>query len=185
MKTGIIALRFFIVMTVLTGIIYPLLVTGVAHTFWSAKANGSLVEKNGEIIGSLLISQKFQGPRYFWPRPSAADYNAAASSGSNKGPTNADLKKSFDEGKAQGLPNDLIFASASGLDPHISPEAAMFQLNRIAISRSLNKVQMDSLHNLVVQMTEGRTFGILGEPRVNVLRLNIELNKAFDDQVGE
>lgn len=178
MKTTIVALRLFIVMTVLTGILYPLLITGVARFVWPTKAGGSLVEKNGEVIGSSLIAQKFESDKYFWPRPSAAGYNAVASSGSNKGPTNADLKKTYDDGKARGLPDEMIFASASGLDPHISPQAALAQIDRIVAARNLLPAK-DKLTGLVKKNIEERDLGFLGEQRVNVLKLNLALDQLF------
>lgn len=179
MKTTFIAFRLFIILTVLTGIIYPLAITGVAKAFWPSQAGGSLIMQEDQIIGSKLIAQKFESDKFFWPRPSAADYNAAASSGSNKGPTNADLKKIYDEGKAKGLPDEMIFSSGSGLDPHIRPATAHAQVARIASARGLSEEKNHELHQLIDQMTEGRTFGILGEERINVLELNLKLAQTF------
>lgn len=178
MKTTIVALRLFIVMTVLTGILYPLFITGVARFVWPAKAGGSLMVKNGEVIGSSLIAQKFESDKYFWPRPSAAGYNASASSGSNKGPTNADLKRAHDEGSSKGLTDEMIFASASGLDPHISPQAALAQIDRIVAARNLLPAK-DKFIQLVKENIEERDLGFLGEPRVNVLKLNLALDELF------
>lgn len=179
MKTWIVALRVFIALTALTGIAYPLLVTGIAQTFWPEKAGGSLVKKNGEVRGSLLIAQKFESDVYFHPRPSAANYDGSASSGSNKGPTNTDLKKIHDDGVAAKREPDMIFSSASGLDPHISPRAALSQIDRIAAARRLPPSQKQRLVELVHASIETRDLGFLGETRVNVLKLNGELDNSF------
>lgn len=176
MKTWMSALRIFITLTALTGIAYPSLVTGIAQTFLPEKAGGSLVKKNGEVRGSLLIAQKFESDIYFHPRPSATNYDAGASSGSNKGPTNADLKKIHDDGVAANLESEMIFSSASGLDPHISPRAALSQIDRIATARALPPDQKERLIELVNASIEPRDLGFLGESRVNVLKLNSELD---------
>jgi K+-transporting ATPase ATPase C chain len=165
-----------------------LLVTGISQLTMSGKANGSLIVKEGKSIGSSLIGQSFSDPKYFWGRPSATGpvpNNAAASSGSNLGPTNPALidavkarvqaLRDADPGNQQTVPVDLVTASASGLDPHISPAAAEYQLARVARVRNLNA---DVVHKLVAEYTEGRQFGILGEPRVNVLELNLALDAA-------
>jgi K+-transporting ATPase ATPase C chain len=178
----------FLLLTLLTGIAYPLLVTGISQLTMSGKANGSLIVKEGKSIGSSLIGQSFSDPKYFWGRPSATGpvpNNAAASSGSNLGPTNPALidavkarvqaLRDADPGNQQTVPVDLVTASASGLDPHISPAAAEYQLARVARVRNLNA---DVVHKLVAEYTEGRQFGILGEPRVNVLELNLALDAA-------
>ncbi len=179
MKTLFITLRLFVVMTVFTGIIYPLVVTAVSQTLWTSKANGSLMKKGDDVIGSALIAQKFTDEKYFWPRPSATDYNAAASSGSNKGPTNTDLKKMYGVGVEQGFPQEMIFASASGLDPHISPKAALFQIDRIAKARGFDFQQKKELSALLQSLVEDRDLGFLGEKRVNVLKINLEMDKRF------
>ena len=178
-------LVLFTALTVLTGIVYPLAVTGVAQLLFPRQANGSVIEVEGKPVGSGLIGQPFHDPKHFWPRPSATPrfpYNAAASSGSNLGPTNpALLDRIADsvselERSANGsrpVPVDLVTASASGLDPHISPAAAEFQVPRVAQARDLPETRV---RELVRQFTENRTFGLLGEPRVNVLRLNIALD---------
>ena len=181
------ALLLLLVMTVLTGIAYPLVVTGLAQVIFPKQANGSLAYEGGQPIGSVLIGQNFSDPRYFYSRPSAAGqdgYDGANSSGSNLGPTN----KAFLDSVAQqaekvrtdnGLsstapvPGDLITASASGLDPDITPEAARIQVARVAKARNLSEQKVQTL---VDQFTEGRQFGFLGEPRVNVLKLNITLD---------
>lgn len=176
----------FLLLTLLTGIAYPMLVTGISQSLMPDHANGSLIMKDGKPAGSKLIGQSFSDPKYFWSRPSATSpmpNNAVASGGSNLGPTNPalmDVIKSrvqaltdADPGNKQPVPVDLVTASASGLDPHISPAAAQYQVSRIARVRNLNP---DTLYKLVDEHTEGRQFGILGEPRVNVLELNLALD---------
>jgi potassium-transporting ATPase KdpC subunit len=173
--------------TIITGIIYPLLVTAVAQIFFNNQANGSLIEVNGQTVGSELIGQPFSDPDYFWGRLSATtsySYNATASSGSNYGPTNSallyavqlriDALKTVDPDNNQPIPVDLVTFSASGLDPNISVAAAYYQVPRIARYRELSEEQV---YALVDQFTEGRQFGIMGEPRVNVLQLNLALDE--------
>jgi K+-transporting ATPase ATPase C chain len=164
-------------------VLYPLIVTGIAQVAFNHQANGSLIEKDGKVVGSRLIGQPFSDPKYFWGRPSATSpmpYNGAASSGSNQGPTNPALKEAV-EGRIKALggptpvPSDLVTASGSGLDPHISPAAAQYQAARIAKVRNLSE---EKLRQLVRQHTAGRQLGILGEPRVNVLELNLALDAA-------
>jgi len=181
------AIILFVLLTLLTGVIYPLLVTGLAQWLFPQQANGSLMtDSHGNVQGSALIGQPFNDPSYFWGRPSATSpfpYNASASSGSNLGPTNPALidgikarlqiLKDADPENNAPVPVDLITASASGLDPHISPAAADYQINRVAKSRNLKpKV----LHALINANTESRQWGFLGEPRVNVLTLNLALD---------
>ena len=186
MKDFIIAIRLFIVLTILTGVIYPLAVTGIAQAGFKNQANGSLIMKDGKVIGSKLIGQQFDDPKYLWGRPSATSpvpYNAASSGGSNLGPTNPALKdgltaavKTFrdaDPGNTNPVPTELVTASGSGVDPHISVASAEFQLSRIAKARN---VPESKLKELVVQLTEPRTFGLLGEPVVNVLEFNLALD---------
>ena len=175
----------FLVLTLLTGIIYPLIVTAFAQLFPN-KAAGSVIEVNGKAVGSELIGQPFTDPKYFWSRPSATSpqpYNGASSSGSNLGPTNKALAEAVadrikalreaDPGNNAPVPADLVTASASGLDPHISPQAAQYQVSRVAKARGMEEGKIGSL---VEQYTEPRTLGVLGEPRVNVLGLNLALD---------
>ncbi len=169
MKTFFQAVRLFVLMTVLTGVVYPVVITFAAKLFPS-QANGSLIYKEGKIIGSQLLAQKFQSESYFWPRPSAADFGTIPSGASNQGPTNAGLKEQI---SARRGVRDMKFASASGLDPHISPEAAKNQVERIAKARNLDQ---KALYKLLDRYIEGPQFGLFGEPRVNVLRLNIALD---------
>jgi K+-transporting ATPase ATPase C chain len=181
-----------VVLTVITGLIYPLLVTGIAQVVFPKQANGSLIMKNGQPVGSELIGQAFDDPKYFWGRLSATGtypYNAfnaealTASSGSNYGPLNPalldmvkgriDALKAADPNNTRPIPVDLVTASGSGLDPHISPAAAEYQVARVARARGLDE---SVVRQLVAQHTEGRDLGILGEPRVNVLELNLALD---------
>lgn len=186
MKTFREALVVFVAMTILTGVAYPLAMTLVGQTVFSYKANGSLIERDGKIVGSELIGQAFTGSHYFWSRPSAASYNGGASTGSNLGPTNpaqleavkqraADLKAAHSVDAK--VPIDLVTASASGLDPNITPAAADYQIARVAQARNLEE---QKVRELVAAHTQGRTFGVLGEPRVNVLQLNMALDALTD-----
>lgn len=182
-------LRMTIVLSVLTGLIYPGLVTGICRVIFPRQSAGSLIERNGHVVGSELIGQSFSRPEYFQPRPSAAGndgYDATASGGSNLGPTSQKLidrvKSSVEKfhndnpGYQGPIPADLVTMSASGLDPHLSPASADAQIARVAKARGASE---DQVRQLVAQFTEGRDLGFLGEPRVNVLRLNI----ALDDQL--
>jgi potassium-transporting ATPase KdpC subunit len=190
MKTQtIIALKFLLVMTVLTGIVYPLFMTGVAQLSFPSQANGSLVKKDGKIIGSELIGQKFDSSIYFWSRPSAIGYNPVPSGASNYGPTSESLKKlvtarriSFAAKNSitdpSAIPKEMIFASGSGLDPHISPEAALLQLDRVATARNLDEAQKQKVRQLIRDKTEGPQFLLLGEPRINVFELNLALDNT-------
>jgi K+-transporting ATPase ATPase C chain len=181
------ALVMLLVMTVLTGLIYPLTITGLAQCLFPNQANGSLIVHNGHVIGSHLIGQYFDKPEYFWGRPSATapfPYNGAASGGSNLGPTNPALVEAMkarvaalraaDPGNESSIPVDLITASGSGLDPHLSPAAALYQVKRIARARGLDE---RTLQLLVTRHIEERQFGLLGERRVNVLHLNLALDE--------
>ena len=174
------SIRMLVVMTVVTGVVYPLLVTGFAQVLFKDKANGSLIFQNRKVVGSRLIGQSFSDPKYFWSRPSATSpqpYNAASSSGSNLGPTNPALldavKERVSKLEAKPVPADLVTASGSGLDPHISPAAAEYQVARVAKARN---VPEDNVRDLVAKHTEDRQLGVLGEPRVNVLELNLALD---------
>ena len=180
------SIRMLLFMTALTGVAYPLLVTGIAQALFPRQANGSLIEKDGKVLGSSLIGQPFSDPKYFWSRASATSpmpYNGGSSSGSNLGPTNPALKEAV-EGRVKALrdaggdpskpvPVDLVTASGSGLDPHISHAAAEYQAARVAKVRGLPEAKV---RELVAQNTEGRQLGFLGEPRVNVLSLNLALD---------
>jgi K+-transporting ATPase ATPase C chain len=180
------AIVSLVVLTAVTGIVYPVVVTGIARILFPAQAGGSLIVKDGKVVGSRLIGQAFDDPRYFWGRPSATSpfaYNAAASSGSNLSPTNPDLVKAVqgrvdalraaDPGNTAPVPVDLVTASGSGLDPHVTPAAALYQVARVAKARNLDP---QAVRQLVERHIEGRTWGVLGEPRVNVLALNLALD---------
>ena len=191
------ALVFIVALTLITGLVYPLAITGIANLIFPGQAQGSLIERNGKVIGSSLIGQEFKGDGYFHGRPSAtvapdpkdatktipAPYNAANSGGSNLGPTNSslidrvksDVEKLKQENASAQIPIDLVTTSGSGLDPHISPAAALVQVPRVAKARN---VPEDRLRQLIEEHVEDRTLGIFGEPRVNVLALNLALDRA-------
>jgi len=185
------ALVSFLLLTLLTGVAYPLIVTGIGQGLFADEANGSLIRSGDQLIGSRLLGQPFSGPQYFFGRPSATapqPYNGAASSGSNQGPTNPALTtavtdrvaalQALDPDNKAPVPVDLVTASGSGLDPHISPAAAEYQVARVARARRLPEEQ---IRKLVQRATAGRTLGILGEPRVNVLELNLALDGKLEE----
>jgi len=185
MKNLVTAILMTVVTTVLLGLIYPLVVTGIAQVIFPAKANGQLIERNGQVVGSRIIGQPFSSPGYFRSRPSAAGaagYDAGASSGSNLGPTSkklidrikADAEKLQAENPGKPVPVDLVTTSGSGLDPHISLAAAEFQAPHVARERGMSE---DEIRRIVAEFTEGRQFGFLGEPRVNMLMLNLALDE--------
>ncbi|HET7185702.1 MAG TPA: potassium-transporting ATPase subunit KdpC [Terriglobales bacterium] len=188
-KNLIIAVLMTIATTILLGIIYPLVVTGIAQMLFPHQANGQLIRRDGNVIGSRIIGQPFVGPGYFHSRPSAAGngYDAANSGGTNLGPTNkklidrvsSDAARLHGENPNQPVPVDLVTTSASGLDPNITPAAALFQIPRVARERGVGE---DRLRQLVLNRTEGRQLGILGEPRVNVLELNLDLDEHFREK---
>ena len=181
-----VSLIVFALLTLVTGVIYPAVTTLIGTLAFHDRVNGSVIEVGGRAVGSSLVGQPFSGAKYFWSRPSATSpqpYNAAASSGSNQGPTNPALEmavsdriaalQAADPGNRAPIPVDLVTASGSGLDPHISPAAAEYQVARVARER---RVSAEAVRGLVAKATEGRTFGVLGEPRVNVLELNLALD---------
>ena len=181
------AVMSLVVLSVLTGIIYPLAITWISQAVFPVRANGSIIMKEGKPVGSALVGQQFGGPGYFWGRLSATapyPYNGGLSSGSNLGPNNLDLIKAVrsriqalhaaDPGNTAKIPVDLVTASGSGLDPHISPAAAEYQVHRVALARDVSE---SKLRALVAANTKEREFGILGEPRVNVLKLNLALDE--------
>jgi K+-transporting ATPase ATPase C chain len=180
---------YVVVTTVLLSVMYPLAVTGLAMLFWPSKARGSFVEVNGQVVGSELLGQNFTKPEYLHPRPSAAGkdgYDGTSSSGTNKGPTNTDLVTSITAaveqaradrpGDPRPVPADLVTSSASGLDPHLSPDAARWQALRVAKARGISERQVLTV---IERHIEGRTLGLLGEPRVNVLMTNLDMDRSF------
>ena len=182
------AIVIFALLTLLTGVLYPGVVTLLSRVLFANQASGSLIERDGKVVGSRLLGQSFTSPQYFWSRPSATSpqpNNGAVSSGSNQSATNPKLEsavrgriaalRAADPANTDPVPVDLVTASASGLDPHISPAAAEFQVARVARARGL---PIDTVRSLVAASTEGRTFGLLGEPRVNVLELNLALDAS-------
>ncbi len=183
MKHFLQSLRMLLWMTLVTGVLYPVAVTLISQVLFSKQANGHKIERGQVLLGSELIGQSFESEKYFWSRPSSISYNPMPSGGSNLGPISADLKKAVDERRSKLVaahldagepPQDLLFASGSGVDPHISPEAARYQSVRIAKARQLD---LQVVKNLIDGSTEARQLGIFGEPRVNVLALNLNLDR--------
>lgn len=188
MKTFCTSLKIFLLFTVLTGIIYPLLITSIAQIFFHEKANGSIIKDKKIIIGSKLIGQHFDSPIYFHPRPSATDYNTLPSGGSNMSITNLRLKEAVGKRKSDfitennidtltDIPSEMVFASASGLDPHISPEAALLQVNRISAARDFDLLRKEKLIQLIKLQTEAPRLSFTGTKKINVLLLNLEVDK--------
>jgi potassium-transporting ATPase KdpC subunit len=188
MKPLIISLKAFLFFTILTGVVYPLFITGLVQIIFPGKSSGSLIIKDNKVIGSALIGQQFDSAIYFTSRPSSISYNPLPSGGSNYGLTNSKLKQLVAERKHQfiafnqldsltAIPSEMIFASASGLDPHISQKAALLQVNRIAKARNFDSFQKQRLVQCVVNLTETPQYNCLGKERINVLVLNIELDK--------
>lgn len=185
MKAVWVSIRYKLVMLVLLGLLYPLILTLVAQFIFSKEAGGSFIYDHGRSVGSEWMGQKFEKNNYFWSRPSTSDYNPLASGGSNLGSNSSDLKKVFEERRqklkrahpddTQDPPQDLIFASASGLDPHISIEGALYQLKRVAKARNMSE---EKVRSLIDKATEPRSFGIFGESRVHVLKLNLMLDQS-------
>lgn len=177
-------LKIFVFFTLLTGFIYPLMVTLVAEGLFKEKAHGSLLVKIGKVVGSNLIAQDFKGKKYFWPRPSATNYDASSSAASNLSPNSKVLhetveKRALELGLNKESKDDLLYASGSGLDPHISPESALRQVTRIADARHLDRQKVELLKNLITSEIEGKHFGFMGRERVNVLKLNLLLDEKF------
>lgn len=183
------AVKMFLMLTVLTGVVYPLAVTGFAKIFFAEKAGGSLIQEAGMTLGSGLVAQKFTKAEYFYPRPSVVNYNPVPSGGSNLSPATERLQaevKKIHAGEFLTVPeqslfemSEMFFSSASGIDPDISPMAALVQVTRVARARHLDEQKKNRLDQLVKAHTQGRQWGIFGEPRVNVLKLNLALDKAF------
>ncbi|MFN8672836.1 MAG: potassium-transporting ATPase subunit KdpC [Candidatus Sericytochromatia bacterium] len=192
-KECIISLKFLLVMSFITGIMYPLLITILAQSFFPHQAMGSLIKDKGKNIGSALIGQNFKDKKYFWGRPSASDYASIPSGASNMAVTNKALKIAFEERKKifikenelsenTIIPSEMLFASASGLDPHVSPESIKLQFKRVIKARNFNKNQEEKLLQEIEILTEKPTFGLLGENRINVLLLNKRLDGFFSEK---
>lgn len=187
------SLKILLLFSLVTGIIYPLFITGMANLLFKDKADGSLIKKNGQVIGSSLIGQAFDSTAYFWSRPSATGYNPLPSGGSNLGLTNAKLWQEFKERKqnfiringlqpGMHVPSEMVFASGSGLDPHISPEAAILQVDRIAKARNFSINQRNELLIVITKHIEEPQFHLFGQERINVFMLNLELDKTDEYQ---
>lgn len=187
-KQILITIKYFVLISILTGVIYPLFITVISTIVFPVKSSGSMIEKDGKLLGSELIGQNFTSDKYFWSRPSAIDYNPAPSSGTNLGPTSAKLKQLYEERKknfieknmikdASTIPNEMLFASGSGVDPHISPISAILQVERVAKARTFNQSKKEKLIQLINSLTEKPQFSFLGNSVVNILLLNLELDK--------
>jgi K+-transporting ATPase ATPase C chain len=195
MKTIIISFKIFLFLTILTGIVYPVLITCIAQISFNSKANGSMVFAENKAVGSELIGQTFDGTIYFSSRPSATGYNPLPSGGSNFGITNSKLINQVSERKRKflaynsldslsDLPSEMLFASASGLDPHISPESALIQVERISKARNFNGSQKETLNKKIRELIESPQFGFLGNERINVLKLNLALNELSNNHIS-
>lgn len=189
-KEMISSLRILATLTVLTGIVYPLAMTGLCTVVFSKQSTGSMLTVGGKPIGSELVGQPFDRADYFWPRPSATSYNPLPSSGTNLGPTSQTLKEQVDARRVQfgdpeatmEIPVELLFASGSGLDPHVSPAGAKYQINRVAQARGFSDLDRTRLVDLISRYTEERSLGFIGEPRVNVLMLNLALDSLSNSE---
>jgi potassium-transporting ATPase KdpC subunit len=173
------ATKVLLLFTILTGVIYPVLVTGFAQVFYSDKANGSLLEISGKVVGSELISQNFSQDKYFKPRPSAVDHDPTGSGATNLSITSKDFRESVSERALQFRSSDLLTSSASGLDPHITPQAALEQMEYIVQARELNEMQRQQLIQLIESSIEKRTLGFMGNERINVLMLNLKMDELL------
>lgn len=179
MKSLVVAVRMLLVLTLLTGILYPVAVTVIGNAAFQHEAKGNLIYEGETVVGSSLLAQGFQNPNYFWPRPSAINYDSASSGATNASPTSKALYEAIKVREQAGAKAEMRFASGSGLDPHLSPEAAIAQVTRISLARGFTPAQHESLEALVKRSILPRQFGVLGEERVNVLLLNLELKKSF------
>lgn len=185
MRNIMTAIKMLLVMTVITGGIYTVLVTGIAELLFPTQSRGNIVYAGKKPVGSRLLAQRFESDAYFWSRPSASDYQALPSGASNLGPTSSDLKKKITERRAKlekvmsTIPPELLFSSGSGLDPDISPEAALGQIQRVGKARNLAPTQIEELKNVVFRHVESPELGFLGMPRVNVLKLNLDVDRTF------
>lgn len=178
-KLALQSVRIFLALSVGLGIVYPLLITLIGQSLFPNKANGSLIRNGDNVIASELLAQKVESPRLFWPRPSASGYGASPSGASNLGPTSEALKSALEERKLRGYSGEMLSASGSGLDPHISMNAAISQLPRIVESRKFSDTEKNELEDLIKSSLEKRDFGFLGEERINVLKLNLKLIERF------
>lgn len=179
MKLFVQSIRLFLAFSLLLGFLYPVSVTLLGQILWKHQANGSLIEVNQQIVGSEWLSQKIKSPKLFWPRPSASDFGSVPSGASNQGPTSEALKLAVQERRAKDLTREMLYASGSGLDPHISEDVAIGQLARIVQARNMDDNQKRKLEEIVRSSVERRDLGFLGEERINVLKLNLKLIDVF------